>query len=115
MSVAKADEKYALPPGFVVLSELAEASSAILDAKVVAMLHKYQNVIESIHISDQFTGNVVPPEQTEASMKPPETKKMIIVSFFISEKTAMEDFRPLLQLVIYLIGIPRKLFQIINF
>ena len=68
------------------------------------MLQKYSDVIESIHISDQFTGNVVPPEQAEASMKPPETKKMVTVSFSISEKTAMEDQKICLQLVIYLIG-----------
>lgn len=68
------------------------------------MLQKYGDVIESIHISDQFTGSVVPPEQTEASMKPPETKKMVTVSFFISEKTPMEDYCVCLQLVIYLIG-----------
>lgn len=103
MSVAKADEKYNLPTGFSVLSEIQEASSAVLDARVVAMLHKYSDIIESIHISDQFTGPQ-PAEQAEASMKPAETKKMITVSFFINEKTGnMEDFKPLVQLVIYLI------------
>ncbi|CRK99942.1 CLUMA_CG013241, isoform A [Clunio marinus] len=101
VSVAKADEKYNLPTGYSVLSELAEASSAILDARLVAMLHKYNNVIESIHISDQYVGVQV--EQEGPVMKQPETKKMLIVSFFISEKTDMEEFRPLLQLVIYLI------------
>lgn len=68
------------------------------------MLTKYSNIIESIHISDQFSGNSPPPEQTEASMKAPETKKMVTVSFFISEKTVMEDQKICLQLVIYLIG-----------
>lgn len=67
------------------------------------MLHKYSDIIESIHISDQFTGPQ-PAEQAEASMKPAETKKMITVSFFINEKTGnMEDFKPLVQLVIYLV------------
>jgi len=103
VSVAKADEKYGIPTGFHVLSELAEASAAVLDARVVTMLQKYSDVIEYIHISDQYSGNVVPAEQTEASMKPPETKKMVTVSFFISEKTPMEDYCVCLQLVLYLV------------
>lgn len=70
------------------------------------MLQKYSDVIESIHISDQFTGNVVPPEQAEASMKPAETKKMVTVSFYISEKVPMEDYCVCLQLVFYLVGMP---------
>lgn len=103
VSVTKADEKYNLPAGYSVLSELAEASSAILDARLVAMLHKYNNVIESIHISDQYSGAGTE-QEGQPITKQPETKKMLIVSFFISEKTEMEEMRPLLQLVIYLIG-----------
>lgn len=63
------------------------------------MLHKF--AIDSIHISDQYTGSQ--PDQ-ESQPKQPETKKMLIVSFTISEKTEMEELRPLLQLVIYLVG-----------
>lgn len=104
VSVAKADEKYNLPTGFTLLSEIAEASSAILDTKVVAMLNKYSSVIDSIHISDQFSGTQLEQQDGSQPMKQPETKKMLIVSFFINDKTDMEEMRPLLQLVIYLIG-----------
>lgn len=105
MSVAKASEKYNIPQGFSVLSELAEASSAILDNRVVTMLNKYSDIIESIHISDQFSGPQ-PAEQAEGTaMKLPETKKMVVVSFNMPEKNyEMEDFKPMLQLVIYLVG-----------
>lgn len=105
MTVAKADEKYNLPTGYSVLSELAEASSAILDARLVAILHKYTN-LDSIHISDQYTGSQ--PDQEGQTLKQPDTKKMLVVSYSISDKTEMEDLRPLLQLVIYLVGEYRK-------
>lgn len=98
----KADEKYNLPAGYTLLSEIAEASAAFIDARLIAMLHKYNNVIDSIHISDQYVGSQ--PDQEGQPMKQPETKKMLVVSFFMNEKTDMEELRPLLQLVIYLIG-----------
>jgi hypothetical protein len=37
-------------------------------------------------------------------MKQPETQKMLIVSFFINSDKTEQDLRPILQLVIYLIG-----------
>jgi hypothetical protein len=104
VSVAKPDEKYNIPAGFSLLSEIAEASAAILDTKVVAMLNKYSSVIDSIHISDQFSGSALEQQDGSQPMKQPETKKMLIVSFFINDKTDMEELRPLLQLVIYLVG-----------
>lgn len=81
------------------LSEIPEASAAILDSRLLAMLNKYPN-IESIHISDVFTG---PQDTEQQQLKQPETKKMLIVSFFIPEKSDMEEMHQLLQLVIYLI------------
>lgn len=99
ISVAKPDEKYNLPAGYSLLSEIPEASAAILDSRLLAMLNKYPN-IESIHISDVFTG---PQDTEQQQLKQPETKKMLIVSFFIPEKSDMEEMHQLLQLVIYLI------------
>lgn len=80
--------------------ELAESSAAVLDARVVAILDKYSDIIEYIHISDQYTG--VQPGEGEQQTTKPETKKMLIVAFNL--KADMEEMRPLLQLVIYLIG-----------
>lgn len=88
-----------MPAGYSLLSEIPEASAAILDSRLLAMLNKYPN-IESIHISDVFTG---PQDTEQQQLKQPETKKMLIVSFFIPEKSDMEEMHQLLQLVIYLI------------
>lgn len=54
-------EKFGLPPGFYVMSEIAEAASAILDTRVLQAFNKYAPYIEYIHISDQFSG----PKQQE--------------------------------------------------
>lgn len=54
-------EKYDLPSGFLVMSEIAEASSAILDSRVVQAFNKYAQFIDYIHISDQYSG----PKQQE--------------------------------------------------
>lgn len=92
-----------MPAGYSLLSEIAEASSAFVDAKLAAILHKFENIIEYIHISDQFSGPAV--EEGSQPTKRPETQKMLIVSFFIppADKTD-QDLRQILQLVIYLIG-----------
>ncbi|KAJ8971011.1 hypothetical protein NQ314_000929 [Rhamnusium bicolor] len=70
----KSGDKYNIPAGFNVMSEIAEATSAILDSKVVAVLNKYQEYIDYIHFSDQFSG----PKQTEDSgaLKLPDTDKV---------------------------------------
>lgn len=54
-------EKFGLPSGFYVMSEIAEAASAILDARVLQAFSKFAPYIDYIHISDQFSG----PKQQE--------------------------------------------------
>lgn len=54
-------EKFNLPVGFFVMSEISEATSAILDARVVQAFNKYASYIDYIHISDQYSG----PKQQE--------------------------------------------------
>lgn len=64
------------------------------------MLNKYSSLIDFIHISDQFSG----PQDAEATeVKQPDTKRMLIVSYFIPEKADLEDMKPLLQLVLHLV------------
>lgn len=91
-----------MPSGYTLLSEIAEASSAFVDARLTTILHKFENVIDYIHISDQFCGAQI--EEGSQPMKQPETKKMLIVSFYINSDKTEQDLRPILQLVIYLIG-----------
>lgn len=103
INVTKADEKYNLPTGFSVLSEIPEATAAMIDSRVIAVLNKYNQMIDCIHISDQYSGAVLQDQDTQQQMVKPETKKMLIVTYFFSDKSDMEDLRQLMQLVIYLI------------
>lgn len=59
-------EKFNIPASFQVMSEMGEASSAMLDAKIAAILNKYSEYIDYIHFSDQFSG-VKPQEDTNSS------------------------------------------------
>lgn len=54
-------EKFNLPSGFYVMSEISEATSAILDLRVTQAFNKYFQYIDYIHVSDQFSG----PKQQE--------------------------------------------------
>lgn len=54
-------EKFGLPSGFYVMSEIAEAASAILDTRVLQAFSKFSQYIDYIHVSDQFSG----PKQQE--------------------------------------------------
>ena len=51
----------AVSSNFCVMSEIAEVTSAMLDSKMIAVLSKFPEALESIHFSDQYTG-VKPPE-----------------------------------------------------
>jgi hypothetical protein len=50
-----APEKYGIPAGFVVMSEIPEVTATMLDSKMVAILNKYPELVDSIHFSDQVT------------------------------------------------------------
>lgn len=101
INVVKADEKYNIPSGFSLLSEIGEATTAILDSRLTAILSKYSQSIESIHISDQYSGLTV--QDQDPQQAKPETKKVLILTYCFSEKTDMEELKPLMQLVIYLV------------
>lgn len=49
-------DKFGLPSGFYVMSEIAEATSAILDTRILQAFTKFAPYIDYIHISDQFSG-----------------------------------------------------------
>lgn len=52
----RSGEKFNLPTGFYVMSEIAEATSAVLDTRVLQAFTKYAQYIDYIHVSDQFSG-----------------------------------------------------------
>lgn len=110
--VGKSDEKYKVPSGFTVLSEIPEASTAVLDSRLLAALHKYAPLIEYIHISDQYSGPVPPAEDQTAVKEPPEVKRMLMAAFnlptaknksryFSSEEEYQNSSKALLTLVFY--------------
>lgn len=67
---------------------------------MIAALNKYQNFIDYIHISDQFSGPVQ--QEDTNNLKQPETKCMLMVGFILPTNCDMESVKPLLVLVFYL-------------
>lgn len=55
-------DKHGLPPTLSVMSETAEASAGVLDARVQAALAQYHAHLQYIHISDRYSG----PKQMES-------------------------------------------------
>ncbi|XP_011504996.1 PREDICTED: coiled-coil domain-containing protein 47 [Ceratosolen solmsi marchali] len=108
----RSGEKFNLPSGFYVMSEISEAASAILDNKVLQAFNKYTNYIEYIHISDQYSGPKQQEDVTQLTM--PEVKKVLFVGLNISIKGHInkaenqEKVRPLLQLTFYILDKLRR-------
>ncbi|XP_055713303.1 PAT complex subunit CCDC47 [Phlebotomus papatasi] len=98
--VNKSEEKYKVPMGFSVLSEIPEASQGVLDSRMVAALNKYAPLIEYIHISDQFCGIVQ--QEDPNNLKQPEVKRMLMAGFNLPQNIDMETTKPLLILIFYL-------------
>ena len=100
----KSADRHGVPESFIMMNELGEAASAMLDSKLITVLQKYEENIDFIHFSDQFSG---PKLQEDAQLtKLPETKKMLIFGFNVPGKgkttpETMENLKPLLQLVFY--------------
>lgn len=78
----KPGEKYNIPSSFNVMSEIPEG--AMLDAKIVAVLNKYTDLVDYIHFSDQFAG-IKQTEETNA-LKLPDTEKVLRFGFNIPVK-----------------------------
>ncbi|XP_040078687.2 PAT complex subunit CCDC47 [Ixodes scapularis] len=107
----KKPEKYGLPAGFMVMSEMGEVANAMLDAKVLSIIKKYEDCIDYIHMSDQYSGPRIQ-EDTQPT-KLPEVKKVLLFGFnvpgmgHVSPET-MEDMKPLMQLVFYCVEKVRR-------
>ncbi|KXJ80198.1 hypothetical protein RP20_CCG026262 [Aedes albopictus] len=97
--VNKTEEKYNIP-GYSLLSEIAEASSSLLDSRLIAALNKYSHLIEYIHVSDQYSGPVQ--QEDPNTLKQPEVKRILHCGFNMPAKIDMEEMKPLLVLVFYL-------------
>lgn len=95
-------EKYSVPNGFGILSEIPEATSAILDSRVLAALSKFGHLIDYIYITDQYNG-VVQQDDSGSTLKMPEVKKQLMASFNLPKASDMELAKPLLVLIFYLL------------
>lgn len=100
IQVNKPEEKYNVPSGFSVLSEIPEASSTILDSRVIAALNKYGHLIDYIQISDQYCGVVQQDDPNQ--LKQAEVRKMLLVGLNLPQNVDMETTKPLLVLVFYI-------------
>lgn len=97
--VNKSEEKYNMP-GYSLLSEIAEASSSLLDSRLIAALNKYSHLIDYIHVSDQYSGQIQ--QEDPNTLKQPEVKRILYCGFNMPAKIDMEEMKPLLVLVLYL-------------
>lgn len=100
----KNGEKYDLVSSYQILSEIGEATAAILDKKVVQVLNKYEGQVEYMHFSDQYSGTKTQ-DESQAS-KLPEVKPVLMFCFNVPGKgkckpTDMEMMLPLMKLVLY--------------
>lgn len=90
-----------MPTGFSVLSEIPEATAAMLDSRILSALNKYGHLIDYIHISDQYNGPIQ--QEDPSNLKQPEVKRMLMAGFNLpSSKDEMEETVALRVLVFYL-------------
>ena len=100
----KSAERLSLPSSFQMLSEIGEASSAVFDRQMILAVSKYEEMIEYIHISDQYAG-IKPPEEDKPT-KMPDTSKMLIFCFNVpgmgkATTRDMENMKVLMQMVFH--------------
>lgn len=91
-----------MPIGFSVLSEIPEATSAMLDSRILSALNKYGHLIDYIHISDQYNGIIQ--QEDPSNLKQPEVKRMLMAGFNLpTTKDEIEETVALRVLVFYLL------------
>lgn len=105
-SERKSADRFGLPAHFSLLSEIHEATSSVLDARVVAVINKYPDLVEYIHVSDQYSG----PKQLDdqAPVELPKVKPTLAFCFNLPgrgrlQPADVESVRPLMQLVLYMV------------
>jgi len=91
---------------YQVMTEVPEVAAAMLDNKVVSLLKKFPDVVDTIHFSDQYTGPKPPEDQQP--MELPKGKRVLIFVFNLLLKDrnleeAIEETKPLMQLVFHCI------------
>lgn len=73
----------------------------MMDSRIVTAINKYSNVIDYIHISDQFSGPI--PQEDPNNLKQPDVKKVLMISYNIDKKNHdMSTYVTLLVLTFYI-------------
>jgi len=93
-----------LPASFSVYSEISEATSAMLDPKVISMLTKYESMVEYLHFSDQYSG--IKPQEGDTVTKVPEVSSVIVLGYDIPGRMSagekdIQETKPLMQLLFH--------------
>ncbi|XP_037089324.1 coiled-coil domain-containing protein 47-like [Pollicipes pollicipes] len=102
----KSAERHGLPAHFSLMSEIHEATAAVLDSRVTAVVNKYPDLVDFIHVSDQYSG----PKQIDdsAPVEPPKVRPTLAFGFNLPGRGRLlpadvETVRPLMQLVLYMV------------
>lgn len=97
----KSADKYDIPASFTLMSEIGEATAAVLDKSMVVALKAYEKSISYIHISDQYSGQKQQ-DDTQPQTVVPQTKKVLIFCFNLDSETKnMEEVQNLMKVVFY--------------
>ncbi|KRX62288.1 Coiled-coil domain-containing protein 47 [Trichinella sp. T9] len=101
-------EKLGLPSSYILHSEIGEVTTGLIDTKIVSALCKYKDVVDYIHISDQFVG--IKPIEMENMTKPPETAKVVMICLNIPGqlRATEEDVSSLQPLMIFIFHVLEK-------
>ncbi|CAD5117264.1 DgyrCDS6056 [Dimorphilus gyrociliatus] len=96
----KNPEKYEIPTSFTLMSEIGEATAAVLDRRMVAALNNHEKSISYIHISDQYSGQKQQ-DDTQPQAVVPQTKKVLIFCFNLDSETKdMNEVQKLMTVVL---------------
>ncbi|KRX62285.1 Coiled-coil domain-containing protein 47 [Trichinella sp. T9] len=102
-------EKLGLPSSYILHSEIGEVTTGLIDTKIVSALCKYKDVVDYIHISDQFVG--IKPIEMENMTKPPETAKCLTKCEYLVPgqlRATEEDVSSLQPLMIFIFHVLEK-------
>ncbi|BHF84148.1 Coiled-coil domain-containing protein 47 [Sparganum proliferum] len=102
-----------LPEPLLILSEIPEATAALLNPTVCKIISDHQSSLDYLYFSDQYCG----PKMQNEDLKPPkpeEVQKVLIFSFIVGSKGVttledMESIRPLFNFIFYMIEKVRRL------
>ncbi|PIO62812.1 hypothetical protein TELCIR_15615 [Teladorsagia circumcincta] len=92
--------------GFALFAEQSEATYAIFEPGVVAILRKYEKAIEHVHISDQYSGQKPPEGETYTRL--PEVVRLVQFCLNLDECRDKEAQAELLHLMFYVVDKVRK-------